>query len=91
MAALWLLIPYAVLPIALAMLVRADWHMIGKAYAIWGVFLVLAFGSAVGGEGVGWALIIAIFYTTPVIPLLCLIMKIWIWARTRFTSNSLIG
>jgi hypothetical protein len=69
--------------------VRADFRTIAKAYGIWIGFLVVAFGllsSTSFSEGIGWSLFIAMFYTTPVIPVLCLIMNIWTWARARFAA-----
>ena len=90
MAGLVLIVPYVILPVLLAWgLVRADLRTIAKAYGIWIGFLVVAFGllsSNSFSEGIGWALIIAMFYTTPVVPMLCLIMNIWAWARGRFAA-----
>jgi hypothetical protein len=87
MAGLVLIVPYVILPVLLAWgLVRADLRTIAKAYGIWIGFLVVAFGllsSTSLSEGIGWSLIIAMFYTTPVVPMLCLIMNIWAWARAR--------
>lgn len=85
-----LLSAYVLVPVLLAWgLVRADLRTIAKAYGIWIGFLVVAFGllsSTSFSDGIGWALIIAMFYTTPVVPMLCLIMNIWTWARTRFAA-----
>lgn len=85
-----LLSAYVLVPVALAwLIVRADFRTIAIAYGIWIGFLVIAFGLLSGtsfSEGIGWSLIIAMFYTTPVIPVLCLIMNIWTWARARFAA-----
>ena len=83
--ALVLLVAYVGLPVALAWaVVRADLRTIAKAYAIWIVFLVLTLGvngTSRFSDGIGWAFIVAIFYTTPVIPVLCLILKLWAWLQ----------
>lgn len=85
-----LLCAYILVPVALAwLIVRADLRTIAKAYGIWIGFLIVAFGLLSGtsfSEGMSWALIIAMFYTTPVIPMLCLIMNVWTWARARFAA-----
>ena len=81
---------YILVPVAIAwLIVRADFRTIAKAYGIWIGFFVIAFGllsSTSFSEGIGWALIIAMFYTAPVIPVLCLFMNIWTWARARLAA-----
>ncbi|OYY00385.1 MAG: hypothetical protein B7Y80_07115 [Hyphomicrobium sp. 32-62-53] len=85
-----LLSAYVLVPVAIAwLIVRANVRTIAKAYGIWIGFLVVAFGllsSTSFSEGIGWSLIIAMFYTTPVVPVLCLIMNIWSWSRARLAA-----
>ena len=56
------------------LLLRASWRAIGRAYAIWFGFLLVI--SVLGDERAGWALILAIFFTIPVVPIVILLLKL---------------
>jgi hypothetical protein len=91
-----LIVPSFVLPVALSwLIVRADPWTIAKAYVVWIVLLVLTLGVNGTGpftEGLGWALVFGIFYTTPAVPLICLILKLWTrlrnWLRTPDAASA---
>lgn len=71
-------------PIILARyVVRAQWRTVGYACAIWYGFLLLAFGAFAGGDGLGWAMIFAMFYSIPAVPIIALLFRIWNWLRRR--------
>lgn len=73
----------AIIPVALArFLVRADWRTVRNACLVWYGFLVIAFGAA-GQEGLGWALIFAMFYSIPAVPLISLVLVAVRWLRHR--------
>ena len=55
------------------LLLRASWRAIAHAYAIWFGFL-LAIGAI--EAALGWALILAIFFTIPAVPIVILLLKL---------------
>ena len=89
-AGLIFLILYVLVPVALAwLIVRVDLRTIAKAYGIWIGLLVVVFvlpSSRSFSEGVGWALIFAMFCTAPAIPVLCLFINIWTRAGDLFSA-----
>jgi hypothetical protein len=58
-------------------LVRADWRTVRNACIVWYGFLLLAFGALGSQEGFGWALIFAMFWSIPAVPIIALVMKVW--------------
>ncbi|NOT58768.1 MAG: hypothetical protein HOP19_00945 [Acidobacteria bacterium] len=55
----------------------ASWKCIGVAYAGWAGILLMA-GLAMGntvGEKFGWPMIMAMFFTIPVLPIIVAILK----------------
>lgn len=70
-----------VVPVLIArFLLRGSWPMIGLAYALWFGFLLLQLplGAATGqmSEMAGWAMILALYLTIPVVSALVLVMKL---------------
>ncbi len=69
-----------VVPVALAhFVVRAEWRVIATACLIWYGFLFLAFNGVAGGDGLGWALLASIFFSTFAVPIIAAILKAWNW------------
>lgn len=77
--AIGVLFAYLVIPIAITgLLQRARWREIAPAYSLWLLLLVL--GLAMGntaGEILGWPMILALFLTTPVIPILVWLARVF--------------
>ncbi len=79
-AVIFLSLLYFAIPIALArFIVRANWREIGSAYGVLIGIMILSGFTGIGGrleETFGWAIILAMFYTIPVIPTLSLIVRL---------------
>jgi hypothetical protein len=82
-------------PIMISKLVlRGSWRAIGLAYAIWFGFLLLQISLGVlsgqASEMAGWAMILAVYLSIPVISALVLFLRLgkalgWLIARYRRT------
>lgn len=65
-------------PILLARFVmRADWRTIRNACFLWYGVLVLPGALTASSETLGWAVILAMYLSIPVVPVLSLILKLW--------------
>ncbi len=65
-------------PVLLArFVIRADWLTIRNASFLWYGALVLPGAVTVSSELLGWALILAMFMSFWVLPLLSLMLKLW--------------
>ena len=78
---LFMTIPFIVVPLLIArFLVRAEWLQIACAYPIWflALFLFLGGGTTPGGldEGIGWTMIMGMFFTWVGVPVVCLLLKL---------------
>ena len=87
----WPIVPYLVVPVLVArFLVRGRWIEIVQAYGIW-LALMVAFGllhhlgTGKFGEGLGWAFIMALFFTTLAIPVIVLLLKLRAYFRPGST------
>lgn len=73
-----------VVPVVLArFVVRAEWRIIRNACLIWYGFLLLAFGAMGNAEGFGWALIFAMYFSIPAVPVIATVFRIWNWLTKR--------
>ncbi len=69
-----------VAPVVLArFVVRAEWRIIRNACLIWYGFLFLALGGFKSGEGFGWVLLLAMFFSIPAVPIIALVLRSWNW------------
>jgi hypothetical protein len=57
--------------------VRADWRSIRNACIIWYGGLLVIFGAFSSQQGFGWALIFAMFFSVPALPVITLVLKLW--------------
>lgn len=71
---------YFFIPITLArLLTRGTWREILNAYGLWLALLLLLFAVPAGrayAEGIGWAMIIAMFTTVIAVPVLVVVQKL---------------
>ena len=67
-----------VVPVVIARYgVRADWRTVRNTCLIWYGFLLLGFSGYRSQDGFGWALIFAMFFSIPAIPVIALGLKGW--------------
>ncbi|MGL5361931.1 MAG: hypothetical protein ACRDBH_03565 [Bosea sp. (in: a-proteobacteria)] len=66
-----------VVPVLIArFVVRADWRTIRNACIIWYGLLILAFNGLFDPKGFGWAMIFAMFFSIPAVPLAALGLRL---------------
>lgn len=64
-------------PVLIArVVVGADWRTVRNACLIWYGLLLLAFGGLTSAEGFGWAMIFAMFWSIPALPVVALAVKL---------------
>jgi hypothetical protein len=73
-----------IVPVVLArFVVRAEWRIIRNACLIWYGFLFLAFAAFARADGFGWALIFAMYFSIPAVPVIALVLRSWNWLAKR--------
>lgn len=75
-------------PIALAWIVAwGERRIIRNACLIWYGFLLLAFGSFASVEGLDWAMIFAMYFLIPAVPIIALVLRGWNWLGLAKTER----
>jgi hypothetical protein len=77
-AILFLIGAYFVVPVVLGRFaVRASWLQIGCAYPVWFVALWLMLGGPANSaeEGVGWTLVMGMFFTWAGVPIAAILLR----------------
>jgi hypothetical protein len=77
-------------PVIIALVVsRKDWRAVRNACIVWYSILVLAFNGIFNPDGLGWAMIFAMYFSFVAVPLLSLAFQFgsFVWARFGRSFN----